>query len=164
MPLLRSTKNSRVVTTSSVGHKTGNIDFDDLNWESRDYKTTQAYGDSKLANLYFTYEFARRLKGDVDAPIFTASHPGWTKTELARHSGFVAFLGNILAQKLEIGTLPTLRAATDLQAKSGDYYGPKNFFEARGYPVIVKSNDMSHNEENAKKLWSLSEKLTGISF
>ena len=162
MPPLESTKGSRVVATSSVGHKSGNINFDDINWESRDYRTVSAYGDSKLANLYFIYELARKFDGKDNAPTFTAAHPGWTKTDLGRHSGIAKFLGNFVAQKLAMGTLPTLRAATDLSAKSGDYFGPKNFFESRGYPVIAESNQKSHDAESAKKLWVLSEQLTGI--
>ncbi len=162
MPLLKRTEGSRVVATSSVAHKSGDINFEDFNWEFRNYKTTQAYGDSKLANLYFVYELARKFDGIEQSPMFLAAHPGWTKTELDRHSGLFKFLGNVLAQKVEMGTLPTLRAATDMSLKSGDYLGPKMLFEIRGYPVIVKSNAMSHRAENARKLWNLSEKLTGV--
>ena len=164
MPLLMNTQSSRVVVTSSIAHKTGNINFDDINWESRQYNTNKAYSDSKLANLYFTHELVRKFKGVENAPLFTTAHPGWTKTELDRHSGTAEFLGNILAQKVEMGTLPSLRAATDINAKHGDFFGPKKFFEARGYPVKVKPNKMAKNEENAKKLWNLSEQLTGVKF
>lgn len=164
MPLLMNTQSSRVVVTSSIAHKTGNINFDDINWEYRQYNTNKAYSDSKLANLYFTHELVRKFKGVENAPLFTTAHPGWTKTELDRHSGTAEFLGNILAQKVEMGTLPSLRAATDINAQPGDFFGPKNFFEARGYPVKVKPNKMAKNEENAKKLWNLSEQLTGVKF
>ena len=162
MPVLFKTNNSRVVTTSSVAHKTGNINFDDINWESRKYKTTNAYSDSKLANLYFTYELTRKYKNTPDAPLFTACHPGWTKTELDRHSGLAAFAGNLVAQKVPIGTLPTLRAATDPQAKQGDYFGPKKFFEMRGYPELVKSTTLAKDEAKAKQLWDLSQQMTGV--
>ncbi|MFT4679982.1 MAG: NAD(P)-dependent dehydrogenase (short-subunit alcohol dehydrogenase family) [Litorivivens sp.] len=164
MPLLKSTKGSRIVATSSVAHKTGNIDFEDLSWESRKYNTTKAYSDSKLANLYFMYELADRLKSDENAPMVTCAHPGWTKTELDRHSGIVSFIGNIVAQKVDMGTLPSLRAAVDPTAKSGDYFGPKKMMEMRGYPELTRSNKMSHNKENAKRLWSMSEELTGINY
>jgi NAD(P)-dependent dehydrogenase (short-subunit alcohol dehydrogenase family) len=164
MPTLLNTKNSRVVSTSSMAHKQGNINFDDLNWESRDYNAVKAYSDSKIANLYFTSELVRKYKGHENAPIFTSAHPGWTKTELDRHSGIVAFIGNFTAQKVEMGTLPSLRAATDLDAKSGDYFGPKSLFEARGYPVIVQPNKMAQNETNAKRLWDISEQLTGVKY
>jgi len=164
MPVLIKTKNSRIVVTSSIGHKQGNIDFTDINWEKRNYKTQKAYADSKLANLYFAYELERRYKDNPDAPTVTASHPGWTKTELDRHSGMASFLGNIVAQTVQMGTLPTLRAATEASVKSGDYFGPSGFMEMRGHPVLVQSNKMSHNKENSKTLWSLSEKLTGVKY
>ena len=164
MPLLKQTPNSRIVNTSSMAHKSGNIDFEDFDWTKRKYKTMQAYSDSKIANLYFTYELVNRLKGQGNAPLVTCAHPGWTKTELDRHSGFAAFLGNAIAQTVQIGTLPTLRAATDLGAKSNDYFGPSGFMEIRGNPVIVKSNARSHDEKAAKRLWNLSEEMTGIKF
>jgi NAD(P)-dependent dehydrogenase (short-subunit alcohol dehydrogenase family) len=164
IPLMKQTKESRIVATSSIGHRQGNIYFDDINWKKREYKTTQAYGDSKLANLYFAYELARRLKDEPNAPLVTASHPGYTSTDLQRHSLFWRILNPILAQKVEHGTLPTLRAAIDPEAKAGDYYGPSGWQEMKGSPIIVKSNEMSHNAENAKKLWALSEQLTGIKY
>jgi len=164
MPLLLSTNHSRVVITSSVAHKSGDINFDDLNWEKRKYKTNNAYSDSKIANLYFLYELVRKFKDNENAPIFTASHPGWTKTELDRHSGLASFLGNIVAQTVQMGTLPTLRAATDESAKSGNYYGPTKLMEMRGFPELVQSNKLSHEIEKAKKLWDLSEQLTKIRY
>lgn len=164
MPLLKKTKDSRIVVTSSIAHRQGNIDFSDLNWERRKYNTSKAYGDSKIANLYFTYELAERLKDDPDAPIVTAAHPGWTRTDLQRHSGFFLFLNNFFAQKVEVGTLPTLRAAVDPEARSGDYFGPSGFSEMRGTPVKVDSNARSHNRESARKLWELSEELTGVHY
>jgi NAD(P)-dependent dehydrogenase (short-subunit alcohol dehydrogenase family) len=164
MPLLKKTPNSRVVVTSSIAHRQGDIDFSDLNWEKRSYKTMKAYGDSKLANLYFTYELAERLKGQANAPEVTAAHPGWTKTELQRHSGLAKFLNNFMAQKVEIGTLPTIRAAVDPDANSGDYYGPSGFQEMWGNPKKVKSSPLSHDREKAKQLWEMSEKLTQVSY
>ena len=164
MPLLKRTKNSRIVVTSSIAHRQGDIDFSDINWEERDYSTSKAYGDSKLANLYFTYELARMLESETDAPIVTASHPGWTRTELQRHSGFFQFLNPFFSQTVEDGVLPTLRAAIDPEAKSGDYFGPSRMMELRGDPVIVKSTGRSYDETAAKQLWNLSEELTGVHF
>ncbi len=164
MPLLKKTVDSRIVVTSSIAHKTGNINFEDINWKSRKYDTNKAYSDSKLANLYFMYELVERLKSDKNAPMVTCAHPGWTKTNLDRHSGLASFLGNIVAQKVEMGTLPSLRAATDEKANTGDYFGPKGMMEMRGYPVVVASNEMANNKENAKKLWTLSEDFTGIKY
>jgi NAD(P)-dependent dehydrogenase (short-subunit alcohol dehydrogenase family) len=164
LPLLLETKNSRLVVTSSVAHKQGDINFSDINWDNRKYKTGAAYSDSKLANLYFTYELQRKLSNNPNAPIISISHPGWTKTELDRHSGIASFLGNIIAQTVEMGTLPTLRAATGEFVESGDYYGPSRFMELRGNPIKVKSNKMSHNEANAELLWNLSEEMTGVHY
>lgn len=164
MPLLEKTKSSRIVVTSSIAHRIGKINFDDINWNIRSYKRAKAYGDSKLANLYFAYELVRKLKDKANAPMITMSHPGWTKTELDRHSGVAYFFGNFLAQTVEMGTLPTLIAAIDEKAKTGNYYGPSKLFEIIGHPLIVKSNKLSHNEENAKRLWTLSENLTGVKY
>jgi len=164
MPLLKKTKASRIVATSSIAHRQGDINFEDINWAKRKYVTGKAYGDSKLANLYFAYELARKLKDDPGAPMVTAAHPGWTSTDLQRHSLMFRILNPIFSQNVDQGVLPTLRAATDENAKPGDYYGPSGFMEAKGSPIVVKSNEMSHNENNAKRLWDLSEKMTGIQF
>lgn len=160
--ILKKTPDSRIVSTSSFAHLQGNINFSDLNWETRKYNRAKAYGDSKIANLYFTYELAKKC--EAGHPLVTVAHPGWTKTELDRHSGIAAFLGNILAQKVEMGTLPTLRAAFDTEAKPGDFFGPNGLFGIKGYPVIVKSNKLSHDEIIAKKLWDMSEKMTGVKY
>jgi len=164
LPLMKQTPKSRLVILSSVGHRGGEIDFSDFNWETRKYKTIQAYGDSKLANLYFAYELKRKLANDDNAPRVTAAHPGWTETELQRHSGALSFLNRFFAQGTDMGALPTLRAAIDDTAKSGDYFGPGRFFEMHGNPIQVKSNDRSHEQDTARKLWELSEKMTGIAY
>ncbi|WP_321308850.1 oxidoreductase [Marinifilum fragile] len=164
MPLLKNTRDSRIVVTSSVAHKFGNINLSDLNWENRKYNTNKAYGDSKLANLYFAYELVRKFKNDADAPIVTAAHPGWTRTELQRHKGWIRFLNNFFSQPPAMGILPSLRAGFDPNAKAGEFYGPAKFFEMQGYPVQVKSNNLSHDEGIAKKLWDLSEAITGVKY
>jgi NAD(P)-dependent dehydrogenase (short-subunit alcohol dehydrogenase family) len=162
LDILINTPKSRVVNVSSGAHNFGNIDFGDLTWEKRKYKTARAYGDSKIANLYFTYELANKLNGSD--MIISAAHPGWTATDLQRHSGVFRFLNNFLAMPIEQGALPTLRAATDKQVKSGDYFGPDGWREMRGYPVKVQSNELSHDKEIGKKLWNVSEELTGVKF
>jgi len=164
MKLLKSTPNSRIVNVSSIAHKYGNINFNDMTWEKRKYKPMSSYGDSKIANLYFTYELKKHLSQNGNNPMVTAAHPGWTATELQRHSGLFEFLNNFFAMKIEQGTLPTLRAAFDENAQSGDYFGPDGFKEMRGYPVKVESNKLSHDKEIAKKLWGISEELTGAKF
>jgi len=114
MPLLMSTKNARIVSTSSVAHNQGDIDFTDINWEKRKYNTNKAYSDSKLANLYFSYELKRRLENVENPPLVVTAHPGGTKTDLARHSGIFNVFMNLLFLPVVKGVLSTLRAATDV--------------------------------------------------
>ena len=123
-----------------------------------------AYGDSKLANLYFTYELARRLVTNGNNPKITAAHPGWTSTDLQRHAVFLRFLNHLLGQGVKMGALPTLRAAFDDNAKAGEYFGPSRCFHMHGYPKKQASNKMSYDEEKARKLWELSEEMTGIKY
>lgn len=164
MPLLEKTENARIVATSSIGHRMGNIDFNDINWEKRKYKSSQAYADSKLANLYFTYELGRKLADAKKAIKITAAHPGWTRTDLQKHSWYMRMLNPVFSQGPDQGVLPTLRAAFDPNAHSGDYFGPSKFFEMHGSPIVVKSNERSHDKEAAKKLWEVSEELTNIKY
>jgi hypothetical protein len=96
--------------------------------------------------------------------MITAAHPGWTRTELQRHAGGLKFLNYFFSQGPEMGALPTLRAAIDPEAKSGDYFGPAGFMEMQGYPVKVNSNGRSHDKESAQQLWELSEKMTEVSY
>ena len=155
----------RVVTVSSLAHRTGTIDFDDLNWEHKPYKAWQAYSQSKLANLMFTYELQRRLSG-AGTPIAVAAHPGFANTELTRNSPAIAafFYARVMSQKPAMGALPVLRAATDPAVLGGQYYGPGGFFGARGYPKLAKSSRQSHDTAIQRRLWTASEELTGVTF
>lgn len=162
MPILKQTGGSRVVTVSSGAHNWGDLDFNDLNWEQREYKAARAYGDSKISNLYFTYELSRHLAGSD--PTAVAAHPGWTATDLQRHSKLFSFLNPLFAQKPDMGALPTLRAALDPDVVSGDYFGPRGRREMKGYPVKVESNELSHDESIARRLWDLSCSLTGVDY
>lgn len=162
LPMLLKSDAGRIVTVSSVAHRSGKIDFDDLTWDQRGYKAAQAYGDSKIANLYFTSELARMLK-DTQITV-AAAHPGWTHTNLQQHSKLFSFLNPFFSQKPPMGALPTLRAATEESVNSDDYYGPGGFLEIKGYPIKVNSNALAKDEQIAKKLWDVSEKLTGIKY
>jgi NAD(P)-dependent dehydrogenase (short-subunit alcohol dehydrogenase family) len=159
---------SRVVTISSMAHRIrAGIHFDDLQWE-RAYSRIGAYGQSKLANLMFTYELERRLAGEATT-IAVAAHPGGSNTELARNTpaplqAVNSLLGRFLFQSAAMGALPTLRAATDPGVLGGEYYGPDGFQEARGYPKLVRSSAQSHDAELQRRLWTVSEELTGVSF
>ncbi|MBN2424090.1 MAG: SDR family NAD(P)-dependent oxidoreductase [Calditrichaceae bacterium] len=159
LDLLRNIKNSRIVNVSSGMHRIGKLNFDDLNWEKRKYIAWKAYGDSKIANLYFTYELKRRIGECI---VIAAAHPGWTATDLQRNSGYMMFFNRFFAQNAAMGALPVLYAAVDPNVKSGDYFGPDGFMEMKGYPKKVQSNKLSEDISIAQKLWKISEKLTGI--
>ncbi|MDH6280739.1 oxidoreductase [Prescottella agglutinans] len=159
----------RVVTMSSAMHQLGSIDLDDLNWERRQYRRWLAYGQSKLANLLFTYELQRRLAAAGSKVKALASHPGYASTNLQSHtesisSRIMAMADPFIAQSAEMGALPMLYAATVSDAAGGSYLGPSSRFETRGYPKVVQSNRKSHDENVARQLWSLSEQLTGINY
>jgi NAD(P)-dependent dehydrogenase (short-subunit alcohol dehydrogenase family) len=156
---------SRVVTVSSIGHRLGaRINFDDLQGE-RSYSRVGAYGQSKLANLMFTYELQRRLSG-AGTTIAVAAHPGFANTELTRNSPAIAafFYVRVISQKAAMGALPVLRAATDPGVLGGQYYGPGGFFGARGYPKLAESSRQSHDTAIQRRLWTVSEELTGVTF
>jgi NAD(P)-dependent dehydrogenase (short-subunit alcohol dehydrogenase family) len=156
---------SRVVTVSSVGHRVlAKIHFDDLQWE-RSYNRVAAYGQSKLANLLFTYELQRRLGGHNEPTVAVAAHPGLSDTELARHmpSVLVPVVG-LMSQSPAMGALPTLRAATDPAVQGGQYYGPDGIGESRGHPKVVKSSAQSHDQDIQGRLWTVSEELTGVTY
>ena len=164
MDLVRQTPDSRVVNVSSAAHAWGKLDFDDLQWEKRTYKKWQAYGDSKIANLYFTYELHRKLGNGSSGVTVAAAHPGWTATDLQRNTLTASVLNYFFAQKIEMGALPTLYAATAPDVEGAGYYGPDGFREMKGYPKRVNSIPLSHDREVAEKLWAVSEELTGVKF
>ncbi len=154
---------SRVVTVSSVGHRVrARINFDDLQWE-RSYSRVGAYGQSKLANLMFTYELQRRLSG-AGTTIAVAAHPGFAATELMRHTPMAAVVTPLFSQNAAMGALPVLRAATDPSVLGGQYYGPGGFLGLRGYPELAASSRRSHDEAVQRRLWAVSEDLTGVTF
>lgn len=160
---------SRVVTVASLAHRMmADIHFDDLHWEHR-YSRIGAYGQSKLANLLFTYELQRRLAADSEPTIAVAAHPGGSYTELARNVPTVLhpayrIVGPLIFQNAAMGALPTLRAATDPAASGADYYGPDGIGEQRGNPKLVHSSPRSHDPDLQRRLWAVSEDLTGVTF
>jgi NAD(P)-dependent dehydrogenase (short-subunit alcohol dehydrogenase family) len=155
---------SRIVTVSSQGHRfVRGIRFDDLQWD-RSYSRVGAYGQSKLANLLFTYELQRRLTGTNT--IAVAAHPGGSKTELTRNLPPLVAAATRLAEPLfqsaDMGALPTLRAATDPGVLGGQYFGPDGFAEQRGHPKVVASSVASHDTDAQRRLWAVSEELTSV--
>lgn len=169
--LLQNTPGSRIVNVSSGAHRNGVMDFDNLQHEEgKGYTPMKAYGRSKLANLLFTYELQRRLEASGSGTIAVAAHPGIAMTNLSRHmEGRLLFkiltpLFKRMAQDQSMGALPQLRASVDPDAKGSEYYGPGGKREWKGYPVVVQSNEASHNQQDAARLWEESERLTGVRF
>ena len=160
----------RVVSIASGAHRTPrSLDLDDLNWDRRRYQRWQAYGQSKLANLLFTMELQRRLEEAGSALRAMAAHPGYAATNLQSRTGSwiqnaaMAVANKVYAQSEEMGALPTLYAATqDIPGNS--YVGPDGFQEGRGHPKLVGRSSEARNEASAKRLWDLSEDLTGVRF
>jgi NAD(P)-dependent dehydrogenase (short-subunit alcohol dehydrogenase family) len=160
---LLSVSNSRVVTLSSVAHRmNAAIHFDDLHWE-QSYDPVAAYSQSKLANLMFVYELQRRLSSTSADTISVAAHPGAVDTELFRFSPALAeHVGSF--QSAAEGARSTLRAATDPNVQGGQYYGPDSPDELEGNPTVVQSSPLSHDEEIQRRLWKVSEELTGVTY
>jgi len=167
--LLLARITDRVVTVSSVAHRTGRIRLDDLNFEQGGYRRWVAYCQSKLANLLFTLELQRRLQEAGSAVRAHAAHPGYAATNLQGHTGsglqhrLMSITNRLVAQSDEMGALPSLYAATqDLPGAS--YTGPGGFQEHRGHPAPARRTPAAADAEVAKQLWILSEELTGAAF
>jgi NAD(P)-dependent dehydrogenase (short-subunit alcohol dehydrogenase family) len=172
LPAILTAPSARIVTVSSIAHRGGRIRFDDLNW-THGYKPWPAYRQSKLANLYFAFELARRLRASHPNVASIAVHPGVAKTNLfAAGPGQKKNLQGILApliisifgQSEAQGALPTLYAATAPQAEAGHFYGSGGFREMRGYPADVRAEAQAYDETAAARLWNLSEELTGVHY
>jgi NAD(P)-dependent dehydrogenase (short-subunit alcohol dehydrogenase family) len=161
--LLRHTTNARIVTVSSYAHYFGLINFDDLN-SQKSYQKWLAYGQSKLANLLFAYELQRRLSRNGQTLISVTAHPGYAETNLQHNSALFNFLNPLMAQSQEMGALPVLYAATRPEIKGGEYVGPDGFLAQRGYPHLARSSKRSHDEAVARRLWQVSEELSGVEY
>jgi NAD(P)-dependent dehydrogenase (short-subunit alcohol dehydrogenase family) len=169
LPALRGRPDARVVTVSSGAHRIGRIDFDDLQRE-RHYNRWRAYGQSKLANLLFALELDRRLRA-AGAPIKSlAAHPGYADTNLQFAAPplldriTMAITNRLIAQSAEMGALPTLYAATVRDLEGGLFIGPDGFLEQRGHPKVVAPSSAARDPDTARRLWEVSEALTGTTF
>ncbi|MFC3478581.1 oxidoreductase [Halobacterium litoreum] len=169
---LRGTKGrTRVVTQSSGVHERGRIDFEDLQHEA-DYDKWEAYAQSKLANVLFAYELDRRLRAAGASVASVACHPGYADTNLQRRGPeaegsrlrllAMKAANAVLAQSAERGAWPLLYAATDPSIDGGEYVGPGGLLNMRGHPAEQNSSDRSRDEDTARRLWSVSEDLTGV--
>jgi NAD(P)-dependent dehydrogenase (short-subunit alcohol dehydrogenase family) len=166
---LEGREDARVVTLSSPAHRTGRIAFDNLGGERR-YFRWRAYGQSKLANLLFALELDRRLRAAGSTIKSVAAHPGYAATNL-QFAGppvvdkAVMHVGNrLFAQSDEMGALPTLYAATEPGLEGGTYVGPDGLAEQRGHPKPVGTSRAARDEQVARRLWEVSEQMTGVRF
>lgn len=165
LALLRRTEGSRVVTVSSLAHRFRPLDFDNLNAE-KGYSPWTAYGYSKLANLLFMRELQHRYHDGPDSLRSAAAHPGFTKTDLQRHTAMVSLMMKVpgMAQDSLAGALPALYAATTPDVAGGDYFGPGGMFEMAGPPVRAFLSSRARNDETTQRLWEVSERLTGVTY
>jgi len=168
LDIIIKTPGSRIVSLSSIAHKKGEINFDDLHWEKK-YSAMAAYRQSKLACLMFAYELQRRLEARDMKTISVAAHPGVSITELVKHyPKWLMFVSSpffsLFTHSPEKGALPTLYAALGTDVHGGDYFGPQGRSEMTGDPGKAQSTALSHNEDIAKQLWEVSEKLTGFKY
>ena len=153
----------RVVTVSSLAHRFGKIDFDNLACE-KGYSKWAFYGQSKLANLVFSLELQRRIEASGKALKATAAHPGYTSTNLQRTMFGAGVFNAMFAQNTPNGAEPTLRAALDADAEGGAYFGPSGMFETRGAAVPAKKSARAQDAELAAALWQRSVEITGVDF
>ncbi|MGO4731101.1 oxidoreductase [Paenibacillus sp. 2KB_22] len=171
MPLLQQGHNPRVVNVCALAAKYGIINFNDLQSE-REYKPMQVYGRSKLANLMFSLELHKRSEAQRWGVMSIASHPGLSRSDLVDNGRseqskaplLLRLFGGFLMQSAEQGALPTLFAATSLEAKSGQYYGPGGANETKGLPAPAKIPNQARDEDTAKRLWEVSKQLTNMNF
>ncbi|MDE5414254.1 oxidoreductase [Alkalihalobacterium chitinilyticum] len=168
LPLLENGECSRVVTLSSIAHRSGVIDFENLDG-SKGYKGMKFYSQSKLANLLFAKELDDRLKENGYKTISVAAHPGVSSTNLFKIGKettpwYIKPLMKIIAQSAEQGALPTIMAATDEKLVGGEYIGPDGRGNRTGKPTIEVPKPTVYNKETMKRLWDVSEELTSVRY
>jgi len=171
LPALLAAPAPRVVTVASLAHRTGKIDFDNLQRE-RGYEGWDAYNASKLANILFAKELDRRARAAHSRLLSLAVHPGVSTTSIFENGPgttnlkaiMVKLLAPVMMQNDEAGALPTLYAATSPDAKGGEYIGPDGFGELKGAPVVVQPRPQALDVAVGERLWTVSEDLTGVHY
>ena len=159
----------RVVTVASNAHRTGGLDFDDLNWTTRRYSRSRAYADSKLANLLFTLELQRRLSRAGSPVLAMAAHPGWAATNLGSGSygpltsAGIRMLNRVVAQDAVMAATPTLFAATE-PLTGGSYSGPSRRKEMAGPPALTIPAANALRSDRRRTALDQSEALTDVRF
>ncbi len=170
---LANTKNSRVVTVGSMNGEQGEMKFDNIFFEG-EYQAMAAYNQSKLATHLFAYELGKRFADAGLGVESLAANPGFIKTNILKENEYTqrsfgfklmfGFFETLLAMTPEQGSLPIMRAATDRTLKNGDFMSPTKVGGMRGLPKLVTLNNEAYNEANAKRLWEMSEELTGVEY
>jgi NAD(P)-dependent dehydrogenase (short-subunit alcohol dehydrogenase family) len=173
LPRLVTTARARVVTVSSVMHRAGHIDFEDVTG-NKVGNTWASYGRSKLANLLFTAELSRRLDEAGESIMALAAHPGWTRSNLIGNGAALGnrrlrakvsqTFGSLLGQTAAAGARPTLYAATSPDVRSGQFIGPGHISQLFGPPTVVQPGRAAKNPADATRLWGISEELTGVHY
>lgn len=167
LDVILKTPSSRIVTVGSRMHVNAKMVWDDLMSE-HSYDPMKAYPQSMLAKMLFAFELSRRFEAKETSTKSIVVHPGLANTGWVNNnlSGFMKIIAKIMStttyQSAAMGALPVLYASTDPNAKAGGYYGPEN--DTKGFPIAVRAGDAAYNETDAKRLWELSENLTGIKF
>lgn len=164
LPLLDAS-GGRIVNVSSLGHRLGSMKFDDPMSEQRRYSRWGAYFDSKLANLLFTRELDRRLRAAVSGVDCLAAHPGTASTELGKvgdsaTNKVMRTFAPVLVRDGERGATAQVRAALDRSLAGGDFVGPRWWFF--GQPVVEKPSRRARRDDDARRLWDISEEATGV--
>ena len=169
LDVLKVTPKSRVVNVSSIAHKQGLMDFDNLLYDKGiGYSPMKAYSRSKLSNLLFSYELQRFFEANNIDCVSVAAHPGVSDTNLFNHAAnkwimaLLKPLFKFMVQPAAMGALPELRASVDATVKGGEYYGPDGKREMNGFPILVHSTPASHDKESARRLWDISQRLTNV--
>ncbi len=167
LPMLKDQPGARVVNVSSLAHRNGRINYDDIHAD-RSYNRMERYSMSKFANILFTYELQRKLEAAGSPAIAVACHPGGSNTELGRHihpAFQILFLPlQLMMNSSAEGALPTLMATTHADTKGGDYYGPAGMGEFSRSARKVSTTPHSRDEADAAKLWDVSTDLTGVTY
>ncbi len=174
LPLFRADGRARVVNVGSHANRLGKLPLDDPNWERTPYRELRAYARSKVALLSFTMELERRLRRSGSNVIALGAHPGFAATDIRRHSPMLtatSFVGRWI-ERIGSRFTPTaaeacrsiVHAARGEGVRGGDYWGPSGFLEIRGAPARARVNPVARNVELARRLWSLSESLTGVRY
>lgn len=165
----------RIVSVASIAHSWfGKMHWDDIEFREKWWTTWPVYGQSKLANLLFTFELDRRLRASGSSIRAVACHPGMSHTNLILagaeakgHSfmkGMLKIGSDLTTQPAWKGALPTIYAATQPDVQGADYIGPHGPFETRGWPVKVKAAGKAHRETDWAKLWQWSADKTGLDY